>query len=277
MKPASTVGGGGGVEAGAGKADDAIKDLADLCSRDPAWKYLNQYKSLALAEHAINESGSSSVVRCESSLLLLPLLEKFRYTAKEVKLLHDDLLDAEVRAPIYNEMRARALGYASPEEMPKDQMIDAEQAEKLLNDISLLTDLVLVDLDTKILQMALDAIIPPTETQAAKSEQNAGQQGMAKNKSLAQKKPQAQKPAQGEEQAQAGGETGVPVAEASPEMRDAVMKALVQSVKNDLLMQNIITGLADKKIGEQWPKMKQILQAIDSPVTRNYLESRAGS
>ncbi len=270
-----------GVEAGAGRADEAIKDLADLCSRDPAWKYLNQYKALALAQYAISESESSSVVRCESALQLLPLLEKFRYTAKQVKLLYDDLLDADVRAPIYNEMRARSLGYSSPEDMPKDQIITEEQAEELLNDISLLTDLVLVDLDTKILQLALDAVIPNEEAQLNPAEQPE-MQDVAQNRPLDQNGPMPaqEAPVRDEALTQAGPdaqkELEAPV-EASPEMREAVMKALVQSVKNDLLMQDIIIEMADKKIGEQWPKMKEILEAIDSPVTKRYLESRAGS
>lgn len=249
-----------GVDAGASKAEKAIEDLADLCVRDPAWKFTEQYKAVALAKDAIAESMSPTVARCETALLLLPLLEKPNYTAKQVKLLHDDLLDADIRAALYNEMRARSLGYDSPEEMPQDQKIDEKQAEKLLDDISLLTDIVLADLDTKVLEIAIDAVIPPQATENKDKEKPNDMQG-----------PQGPREPQDVGEPEGPPETA---AVATPEMREAVLQALVQSVKNDLIIQNIITDLADKKIGDQWPEMKRILEAIDSPVTKRYLSKR---
>lgn len=272
-----------GVEAGASKADEAIADLADMASRDPSWKYVEQYKAVALAKSAIAESDSPSVTQCETALLLLPMIEKLNYTAKEVKILHDDLVDADIRASLYNETRARSLGYSSPEEMPKDQIIDEDQAVKLLDDISLLTDLVVSDLDTKILEIALDAVIPQVKTTAEKPTENKLAQevrGDAENMDLPQK-PEGGQAAPAAAPAPSG--DGAPaddapvVVEASPEMRDQVSQAMVQTLKGNLLVQNILIDLADKKIGDQWPKMKQILESIDSPVTKRYLASREGN
>lgn len=230
-----------GVAVGKAQGAKAITDLADMIARDPTWKLIPEYRRIAMAQRAAKQKATLQE-KADAAIELLSLVKPVTYTASEVKLLHDELFDDEVRANLYNQYRARLLGFDSAEDVPAGQRVTPEQARRLLDDTSLFTDMAIDEMDRTILTFAASAMLPPLKSKA--------------------KQGPGAKPVAAAESADA------------TRIRGQVADALVQKLKGDPLLQSMMLEIADKAIGRQWPVMKDMLVQLDSPAVKNYLTTR---
>ncbi|ADK84883.1 hypothetical protein Deba_1515 [Desulfarculus baarsii DSM 2075] len=230
-----------GVAVGKAQGAKAIADLADMIARDPSWKLVPEYRRIAMAQRVARQKNTLQA-KADAAIELLSLVRPVTYTASEVKLLHDELFDDEVRANLFNQYRARILGFDDAEEMPASQRLTPEQVRRLLDDTSLFTDMAIDEMDRTILEFAASAMLPPLRS---KTKQGPGARSAATAES----------------------------ADAT-RIRGQVADALVQKLKGDPLLQSMMLEIADKAIGRQWPAMKDMLVQLDSPAVKNYLTTR---
>lgn len=300
-----------GVSIGRAHGQQSITDMADLVARDASWKLIPEYTQIAIA-HGAARRGAGLENKAKSAYKLLGLLKPVNYLADEVKLLHDELFDDKVRASLFNDYRARALGLESADELPADQVMTVQKANDLLDDASLFDDLAVDAMDRSILQYCVGVMLPPVKKTKAKTvlaqkgpnstnapllANNRDNSLMRQDSTLQLDKLQQQEasppyaavPPEEEQAAEdeAAAEDDATMAQPgqlaakapaepanAPEIRAAVTDALVQKLKDNILLQNMMLDIADKAIGPQWPAMKNLLVQLDSPATRQYLAKR---
>lgn len=263
-----------GIEVGKAHGPASLKALAQVIAQDQRWAYLDSYKSLALGRQVLDHAEDATPAqKLAAATDLLALLREPAYMPNEVQILHDPLLDAEVRAKVFNETRAMNLGLKENEALPTSQAMDAAEAAKLYDSPELWRSLVVAEIDQAVLGEAAD-LLQPAVPAGATMESN--QTGMPTGRArpavrMAPVMPSQPQPAAADEAAPA---EAVPESPEVIEMRRVLGDRLAAALQGKPLLQKMLLSQADKAVGKAWKPMESVLTRLESPSVATYLEQR---
>ncbi|MCB2186199.1 MAG: hypothetical protein KQJ78_07265 [Deltaproteobacteria bacterium] len=293
-----------GVELGKTEGVRSLALLSEQAARDPHWAYLKSYRTLAQIKWVIEKPPSKGAKpldelksKAKASESLLELFKPLQYTPSEVQVLTDGLFSVGMRTRLFNETRAKNLGLEDPEELPPAEAFTEDKTREMFDDPVLGRASVEYELAQKSLDLLWLVLTPPPSPQTPR---------LKKTPLLTPKTPtlsggtvvdtpdQKVRPTSPQESLRLAEDKLTPKERATfpptPEqtipygenaavfaVKDALAKKVAQAFKGKLLLQNVLVTKADLAVGNAWPRMQAILVAVDSPVTRRYLERRTGS
>lgn len=299
-----------GVEMSRQEGRKAIKRLSQAIVGDPSWKSLPQLRRLETVE-AMFDAGKPLDQLAAAVEDLLPLLDtRLTYLEEETKVLRDGYLDAEARAGIISDLRARWLGLADAKALPAEQVVNEARAEQLFDDPDLPRHQVESMIAERVMLLALkvmNPVAPSTARPAARATtQVVPPTGF--RTPAAGVAPELAPGATGSlALAAQTGRTGAPGASNTPERRGASaapetsaaspalaplptplpparIKALRQQmsqelskrVRGDLRLQVLLVQQAEKAVGADWAPMAELLKQVGAAYTDKYLNTRKG-
>lgn len=254
-----------GVSVGKSEGPKVLQKLVQAISRDPHWSYLNQFERLARAKAMFQGSKGSEATpetRLQAALQAVTLLRPLPYSPEEIKTLLDSVLPAGARADLYNEMRARALGYKGADQLPAGQRLDAKGVEALFDDPALGRAQVEATIAEQVIAMALSALGPPPP-----KKKEAPAKGEAAKEAVA-----------AEKKAEAQPEKPAPLSPQALGLAEKLSDALTAALLGQPQLQVVLLAEADKSVGPAWLPTKAVLLRLQaSPQVKEYLARREAS
>ncbi|KIX15051.1 hypothetical protein X474_05900 [Dethiosulfatarculus sandiegensis] len=239
----------------------ALLRLVEVISRDPHWGYLDEFRTLVLAERKVAAPLplSDRVLAAETTL---GILEPLAYDPAEAQILRNGALETDVRAKVVNGLRANRLKLENASLLPETEKITEEKAEELFNDPELGKVEVQAALAERVFILVRKVLTPieaPEEEPVAQAEPGTTQVG----ESGAQESSPIINP-----------KAPLPDPPDALELRNEFISKVAKAVDGKPLLQEILMNQAERAVGTAWAPMKSLLQKIDSSETRQYLEER---
>ena len=271
-----------GAELGKKQGVLAVKLACETMARDPRWKFLPQYRILAVAEEKASDAKGAGLITAARSAL--PLLQDMEYSPEVAKVLRDGSLTASVRAGIVNDIRARKLGLGGADALPAAQKLDEAEAGKLFNDPTVEVSMVKSELVARSLALSAKALAPQAAPKKAAPAASAagpmpkpdamGAIAPAKPTKVKLLEPRHLDKEAAKPEKRAADKIAAPDTAQVKAMRQAFIAELAASLKNKPKVQELLVKQADKAVGPDWKSMLELLKAVDSPTTRAYLAKR---
>lgn len=245
----------------------ALLKLVEIISRDPHWGYLDEFRTLALAERKVN-APLSLQDRINAVETTLGMLMPMAYDPSDVQILLNGSLEPDVKAKVVNGLRANRLKLEDVSSLPEEQRITEEQAEKLFNDPMLGKVEVRATLAERVFVLIRKVLTPleapEVEAAPAQSDKLPGQTSDIETaKSDNQKVDTKINP-----------KAPLPDPPNALELRNGFSDKVAKALAGKPILQNLFINQADKAVGHAWSPMKDLLQKIDSPQVRQYLAER---